>query len=345
MTPPGLSERYACQLKLPIWGGPEGQARLRRARVAIVGVGATGSAIAEALTRAGVGRLRLIDRDVLEASNLQRQVLYDEDDLASGLPKAELARRRLTRVNTEVELEAAVSDLHAGNVRALLGDADLVLDGTDNFATRFVINDACASLGLPWVYAGVVGTEVHGFPVVPGGPCFRCYLPEPPPPGTTETCQSAGVLGPAVLVAAGLAASEGLKLLVAGVEGAAAGLFMMDVWSRDARRVKLSRDPDCPTCAGRFEFLEVPREASAELCGQDAVALRSPGEAGLDLPRLAERLAGLGALEVSNAFLLRFAPSDRPELRLTLFRDGRGLVKGTQDPGVARGLYARYVGV
>lgn len=336
-------ERYACQLKLPIWGGAEGQAKLKAATVAIVGVGATGCAIAETLVRAGVGKVRLIDRDVLEASNLQRQILYDEEDLASGLPKAELARRRLARVNAEVELEAAVADLHAGNVRALLGDADLVLDGTDNFGTRFVINDACASLGKPWVYAGVVGTEVHGFPIVPGGPCFRCYLPEPPPPGTTETCQSAGVLGPAVLVCSGLAASEGLKLLLGGTP--AAGLFMIDVWGRDARRVRFAQDPDCLTCGGTYEFLEAPREASAELCGQDAVALRSPGEHGLDLERLAGVLEGHGELETQNAFLLRFVPSDRPELRLTLFKDGRALVKGTQDPGLARGLYAKFVGV
>ena len=255
-----------------------------------------------------------------------------------------MARRRLSRVNSEVTLEARVADLHAGNVRALLGDADLVLDGTDNFRTRFVINDACASLAKPWVYAGVVGTEVHGFPIVPGGPCFRCYLPEPPPPGTTETCQSAGVLGPAVLVCAGLAASEGLKLLLSGPEQATQGLFMIDVWRRESRRLKLPKDPDCPTCAGRYDFLAAPREASAELCGQDAIALRSPGEEALDLVRLAETLEGHGTLEVRNAFLLRFAASDSPDLRLTVFCDGRALVKGTQDAGVARGLYAKYVG-
>jgi molybdopterin/thiamine biosynthesis adenylyltransferase len=312
--------------------------------VAIVGVGATGSVLAETLARAGVGHLRLIDRDVLEASNLQRQFLYDEDDLASGLPKAELARRRLSRINTEIEVEAHVADLHAGNVRALLDGVSLVLDGTDNFLTRFVINDACASQGVAWVYAGVVGTEVHGFPVLPGEACFRCYLGDPPPPGTTETCQTAGVIGPAVLVAAGLAASEALKLLVTGTEKAARGLLLMDVWTRECRVVKIPPDPDCPTCAGRYEFLQAPREAHAELCGQDAVALRSPATVELDLEALAGRLESLGELHSRNRFLLRFAPSDAPLLTLTVFRDGRALVKGTQDPGVARSTYAKYVG-
>ena len=338
--------RYACQIKLPAWGGPEGQARLRAATVVVVGVGATGSAIAEALTRAGVGALRLIDRDVLEPSNLQRQALYDEEDLASGLPKAALAERRLRRINGEVEVEARVSDLHAGNVGDLFAGADLVLDGTDNFLTRFVINDACLRAGLPWIYAGVVGTEVHGFPVLPGEACFRCYLGEPPPPGTTETCQTAGVLGPAVMVAAGYAAAEGLKLLVQGAREAARGLFLTDVWTREGRRVRISRDPDCPACAGRYEFLDAPREGHAELCGQDAVALRPPRgrAADLDLERLADKLASLGELEARNRFLLRFAPSDAPSLRLTLFNDGRALVKGTVDPGTARSAYAKYVG-
>ncbi|MGE0710974.1 MAG: ThiF family adenylyltransferase [Planctomycetota bacterium] len=336
--------RYSCQLKLPVWGGAEGQARLRAATVAVVGTGATGCAIADTLVRAGVGTLRLIDRDVLEASNLQRQVLYDEQDLQSGLPKAELARRRLAQVNAEVALEAHVTDLHAGNVRALLDGADLVLDGTDNFLTRFVINDACAQAQVPWVYAGVVGTEVHGFPVLPGEACFRCYIPSPPEPGSTETCQTGGVLGSAVLVAAGLAATEGLKLLVRGAAEAARGLLVLDVWTRDARRVRIPKDPDCPTCAGRYDFLAAPREAHAELCGQDAVALRSPTAARLDLEALAARLTELGALEARNRFLLRFTPRDAPGLTLTVFADGRALVRGTQDPGVARSTYAKYVG-
>ena len=259
--------RYACQARLPAWDGPRGQAKLAAATAVVVGVGATGSVIAEALVRAGVGHVRLIDRDVLELSNLQRQSLYDEDDLASGLPKAEAARRRLARINSEVSLDARVSDLTARNAGELLEGADVVLDGTDNFVTRFVINDACARAGVPWVYAGVVGTTVHGFPIVPGGACFRCYLPSPPPPGTTETCQTAGVIGPAVQIAGGLAATEGLKLLLGLVDEVASGLFVMDVWTRDARRVGLQRDPSCATCAGQYPALEADEAGGhAELC-------------------------------------------------------------------------------
>ncbi len=334
--------RYACQVRLaPL--GAAGQARLRAARAAVVGVGATGSVIAEALARAGVGRLRLIDRDVLELSNLARQVLYDERDVAAALPKAEAARRRLSQVNGEVELEARVADLDAQRAGELLAGVDLVFDGTDNFATRFLLNDACLAAGVPWIYAGVVGTSVHGFPVVPGRTaCFRCYLHAPPPPGSTETCETAGVLGAAVLVAGGLAAAEGLKLL-AGAGEPASGLFLIDVWSREGRRVALPRDPDCPACAGRYEFLEGARD-TAELCGQDAISLRAPPDTRLDLALQADRLAALGAVEAPNPFLIRFSPREPAGLQLTLFPDGRALIKGTRDPAVARTVYARYVG-
>lgn len=348
MTEPVVESRYVCQARLPVWGGAAGQAKLAESTVAVVGVGATGSGIAESLVRAGVGTTRLIDRDILELSNLQRQTLYDEEDLAAGLPKAEAARRRLSRINSAVDVEARVADLEASNVMALLEGVDLVLDGTDNFQARFLINDACASLEIPWVYAGVVGTTVHGFPIVPGHTsCFRCYLRTPPPPGSVETCQTAGVLGGAVLVASGLAAAEGIKLLL-GERDSVGGLFIIDVWARDARRVTIPRDPECPTCQGRYDFLDASRGTGpgghAELCGQDAVALRVPA-ATLDLERLAARLQPLGELTVRNAFLLRFCPRESPELLMTVFQDGRALVKGTVDPATARGAYAKYVGV
>lgn len=351
VTLPSGLERYACQLRLRGLGGAEAQRRLARATCAVVGVGATGGAIAEALARAGVGRLRVIDRDVVELSNLQRQLLFDEQDAREHLPKAEAARRRLARVNSDVRIEARVADLDGRNALALLEGADLVLDGTDNFAARFVVNDACASLGVPWIYTGVVGTTVHGMPIVPGRTaCFRCYLGAPPPPGAAATCETEGVLGPTVLVGAGFAAAEALKLLAAGREAApgaesgptlAEGLLVVDVWTRASRRIRVPRDPGCPTCAGRRDFLGAASDAE-ELCGQDAVLLR--GAPPVDLGDLAARLGGLGQVGPVNSFLLRFAPREPAGAALTVFADGRALVRGTRDLAAARGLYARYIG-
>lgn len=345
MTLDPRDQRYASQIRLSAIGAA-GQARLRAGRAVVIGVGATGSAIAEALVRAGVGHVRVVDRDVLELGNLHRQVLYDEDDLAAGEPKAEAARRRLARMNREVEVEAVVADLQPSNARALVRDAHVVLDGTDTFLTRLVLNDACLEAGTPWVYAGVVGTAVHGFPILPGQPpCFRCYVGEVPAPGTVETCETAGVLGSAVLVASGLAATEGLKLLLGHQAQAAHGLLVLDAWTRESRLLGLSPDPDCPACAGRYELLAGPGGESASLCGRDAVALRAPAaDQVVDLEGLAARLAPLGALPTRNRFLVRFAPSEAPELSLTVFRDGRAIVQGTRDLAAARGLYARYVG-
>ncbi|RMG06436.1 MAG: thiazole biosynthesis adenylyltransferase ThiF [Planctomycetota bacterium] len=336
-------ERYAAQTRLPFLGRPE-QERLAAATAVVLGVGATGSVVADALVRAGVGTVRLVDRDVVELGNLHRQVLYDERDVREGLPKAEAARRRLAAVNGSVRVEARVADFVPGNALALLEGADVVLDGTDTFAARFLLNDACAALGVPWVYAGVVGTAVHGFPVVWGQTaCFRCYLPEPPPPGSTATCERSGVLGPAVLVAGGFAASEGLKLLLGQGERAAEGLWVVDVWTREARRVGLPRDPACPTCRGRHDFL-AGEALPARLCGQRAVALPAPAGARLDLERLADDLAARGRVELRNSFLLRFVPADAPEQQLTVFVDGRAIVKGTDEVSLARSLYAKFVG-
>lgn len=336
--------RYAAQTRLPALGAG-GQERLRLARAVVVGVGATGCGIAEVLVRAGVGRVSVIDRDVIELGNLHRQVLYDEAAVASGLPKAEAARERLKAINSDVEVTAHVADLHSGNVVSLLKGADVVFDGTDNFGARFLINDACVSLGIPWIYAGVVGTTVHGFPVVPGKtPCFRCYLDAVPPPGSTQTCDTAGVLGSSVMVAAGIAATEGLKILVGRTGELAEGLFVFDTWTREGRVLGLSKRPDCPTCAGTYEHLDGGERPPARLCGRDAVAVPAPGDAKLDLDALAERLDGLGQVTAKNAFLLRFEPSDSIGLTLTVFRDGRGLVSGTTEVSAARGLYSRYVG-
>lgn len=341
-----MSERYAVQARVGVLGAA-GDRRLRGAACAVVGVGATGGAVADQLARAGVGRLRLIDRDVVELSNLHRQVLFDEQDVRDGLPKAEAARRRLARVNSEVRLEGVVADLHGANAERLLDGVDVVVDGTDTFAARLVINDACAALGRPWVHTGVVGTRVQALTIRPGSACLRCYLGGAPAPGSVATCETEGVLGPTVLVAAGLAATAALELLARDPAAAPppgpARLTLLDAWTRAARTVDVPRDPDCPTCAGDHRALLGAAPApTEELCGRDAVIVR--GGAPVALPGLASRLARAGRVAALNEFLLRFEPDEPPRTSVTLFADGRALVRGARDAAAARTLVARYVG-
>jgi len=324
--------------------GERGQAALAEARVAIVGLGALGAASADILARAGVGALRLIDRDVLELTNLQRQVLYDERDLEAGLPKAQAALRRLGDVNSEISLEAHAVDLVPANARGLLGDVDLVIDGTDNFETRLLINDVCLAQGLPWVYCGVIGASVHSFNIRPGQPpCFRCYLGEVPPPGSVETCDTAGVLGPTVLVGVGLATMEALKMLAGQAESCARGLRVLDLWSGSFRSFELASDPGCRACQGHYDFLAGAAAPAARLCGRNAVQLAPRDGQRVDLRSLAKRLSPLGTV-TANPFLLRFEPSEWPEGELTVFPDGRIIIKGTEDFARARVLGARYLG-
>ena len=333
--------RYDRQTRLPQIGR-DGQESLRRAKVAVIGMGALGSHGADLLARAGVGGLILIDRDLVEWSNLQRQSLYTEQDATAGRPKVEAAAERLAAVNHEVALEVQLADLSARNAPALLAGASLLFDGTDNFATRYLLNDWAVAHDVPYVYAGVVATYGLVGTIVPGGPCLRCTYPEPPEAAHTPTCQSAGVFGPAVAVVAGLAAGEALKL-AAGRGGAATpGYRYVDLWTGEQRALKSRRDPDCPACAGRrFEWLEGARGApqAQALCGGGAVQI--PAAAAPDLPALQRKLEGtVEALELRPRYL-RFRERG---LELTLFADGRVLVRGTEDPAAARALHARTVG-
>lgn len=340
MAEPG---RYARQ-QLYAGVGADGQEAIAGATALIVGLGALGSAAADVLARAGVGTLRIVDRDILELTNLQRQVLYSEDDLASGLPKAEAARRRLGAVNSEIRIEAEVLDLGPDSITRLVAGATVVVDGTDNFETRLLINDACLKLGVPWVYTGVIGATIHSFPVVPGdGPCFRCYLGEAPAPGSVETCDTAGVLGPAVLTAVGLGSAEALKVLAGRRDALVRGLRIVDLWSGRMSQFSLAVDPDCPACAGRYDYLEGARAIEpARLCGRNAIQLPGTGRP-LELESLASSLAAHGEVK-ANRFLLRFQPADWPEGELTVFRDGRRIVKGTEEVGRARSISAKYLG-
>lgn len=339
--------RYDRQMRIPAIG-VTGQKRIKYSQVTIIGVGALGSAAADMLVRAGIGHVRLVDRDYVELNNLQRQVLFDEHDIAQNLPKAEAAARKLRKINSACEVEPLVADANAGNIAELIGNADLLLDGTDNLATRYLLNDIALKLDIPWVYAACVATEARVLPIIPHETaCLRCVFPEPPPVGSLETCDTAGILAPAVQVAAALQVAEALKLLTGNVDALIRKLVAVDVWTgvRQALDVQSAfAAGDCPAChGGRYDFLaQVPGAGVTTLCGRDAVQLfpAAPPERPLDFQRLATRI-GASSRPAFNAFLLRFH-ADRCDV--TVFPDGRAIIKGTTEPAVARKIYDKYIG-
>ena len=307
----------------------------------IVGCGALGTVQATLLARAGVGTLRLIDRDYVEESNLQRQVLYTESDALAGLPKAEAARRHLLEANSDVTIEALVADLNPADVEELLGGADVVLDGTDNFETRLLINDYAVRDNMPWIYGAAVGSYGIAMPILPGdSACFRCVYPEPPS-GVQPTCETAGVLGPVTSLIASIQAMEALKILAGRAGSVRRKIFRADLWNGPIRESAMpERDPSCPACAKQeFVHLEGARRAPVSLCGRNAVQIHERARP-LNLSDLALRLQGLGTVR-SNQFALRFQDGEH---EVTVFPDGRAIIKGTTDVGVARSIYSRYVG-
>lgn len=323
--------------------GREGQEKIRRSRVLVVGCGALGSALAETMARAGVGALTLVDRDFVEASNLQRQSLFDEEDASLARPKAIAAEARLRRLNSEVTVRGIVADLDAALADRLVREADLVLDGTDNFETRYVLNDVCVRAGVPWVYGACVAAHGAALAVRPGRtPCLRCVLGERPAAGSGETCETSGVVAPIVQVVAGVQAAEALKLLAGRETALVDGLVTVDLWAGTFDVAAFGgRAPWCPSCAqGRFDYAEAPPAGAAVLCGRDAVQLRADGVP-IDVLRLAARLRAAGEV-VANEHLVRFRSSDAD---LVVFADGRAIVKGTADAARARAVLARYVGV
>ncbi len=338
-----MQERYSRQIRFaPV--GERGQERIGRAAAAIVGCGALGSVQAEILARAGVGRLRLIDRDFVELSNLQRQFLFEESDAGEGLPKAIAAARRLARINPEIAIEPVVADLTGANAVELLDGMDVVLDGTDNFETRYLLNDVAFSGNVAmraWIYGAAVGSYGLKFAIIPGRTaCFRCIYPDPPA-GAQPTCETAGVLAPVTAAIAALQSADALKIMASGVESVTARLTTVDVWSGEIRQVDApARDPDCPCCARHeFSYLDGARRVPISLCGRNAVQIHER-ERPVDLRDLAARLKQLAPVR-ANEFALRV---EIDAYELTIFPDGRAIIKGTSDTGVARSLYARYVG-
>jgi adenylyltransferase/sulfurtransferase len=321
--------------------GAEGQQRLSAARVAIIGCGALGTLQAGALARAGVGYLRIIDRDYVELVNLQRQWLFDEKDAADALPKAAAAARYLAKVNSQVEIAPVVADLNPSNVLDLLEGMDLLLDGTDNFETRYLINDFSVRESVPWIYGAAVASYGLTMPIIPGRTaCLRCIYPEPPA-GAQPTCETAGVLNAITSAVASLQVGDALKILAGKADELAARITTIDVWSgRIHQAAQPGPSPDCPACARReFPHLEGRHRAPVSLCGRNAVQIHER-EKPLDLEELKKQLSPLGAVR-SNEFALRFFLDP---YELTIFPDGRAIVKGTTDVGVARSLYSRFVG-
>jgi adenylyltransferase/sulfurtransferase len=338
-------ERYSRQMRF--YGiGAEGQQRLLDSHVTLCGCGALGTVLANALVRGGVGHLRLVDRDFIETSNLQRQVLFDEHDVAENLPKAEAAARKLGSINSGVHVEPVVTDIDRTNILDLVADADLVLDGTDNFEIRYLINDAAVKLGKPWVYGGCIGSHGQTMTILPGEtPCLRCVFEAAPAPGEAGTCETAGVLAPIVNIVASFQAAEAFKILAGRREQINRDLIYVDVWENTLRRIKVAPllgKVDCPCCRRRrFEWLEGEHGAhTTSLCGRNAVQVAHRSATRLNFEDLARHLETLG--EVSyNRFLLKFRAEGH---EFTVFPDGRAIIKGTSEVDRARTLYAKYIG-
>ena len=337
-------DRYRRQVRFaPL--GEAGQRKLGKGRVLVCGCGALGCVVADALVRSGVGFLRLVDRDFVDLDNLHRQVLFEESDAQAQLPKAVAAARRLGRVNSEVSIEPIVADVDAANIRQLADDVDVIVDGTDNFETRYLINDYAVASDKPWLFGGCVGAEGQALAIVPGEtPCFACIMPEPPPAAAQPTCESAGVLNPIVNVVASLQAIETLKLLSGNRKQMNPAMVFVDLWQNQIRTINVSasRAADCTTCGRReFPWLDGSRgSAITRLCGRNSVQLSAASAEAMDLAALEKKLGEVGRV-TTNGFLVRLEVDD---YQLTIFADGRTIVSGTDDPAVARTVHAKYVG-
>jgi molybdopterin-synthase adenylyltransferase len=338
-------DRYSRQTIFP-GIGPEGQRRLGAGFAVVIGCGALGTIISSALVRAGVGRVRVIDRDFIEYHNLQRQVLFTERDIGENLPKATAAERHLREANSAVEVEGVVADFSRTNAESLVEGADVIVDGLDNFETRFLVNDVALKRGIPWVYGGAIGSWGMTAVFLAGGrPCFRCVV-NSPPTGGTLTCDTAGVVNAAPWIVGSLEAAEALKILIGEEQVAPVShdLVVLDLWIRSFEMLPLAglAAADCPACNGTYEFLQGrPRTRVTTLCGQNAVQIWNMAAVGLPLAQVRERLSILGPVEGSEQ-MVRFSVGEQ---ELVIFYDGRTIVRGTRDEKLARALYAKYVGM
>ena len=338
-----MNDRYSRQILFP-GIGKAGQEKLGASRITIIGCGALGASHAEMFARAGVGRLKIIDRDFVEFTNLQRQTLFKESDAIERLPKAIAAQIRIAEINSEVEVEAIVADVNRSNIQWMISDADVILDGTDNFQVRYLLNDACVKLGKTWIYGAAVSSYGTTMTIIPGETaCLRCIFEEMPDAGSSPTCDTAGVIMPIIATVSAVQVSEALKLIVGDRDALHGSLMQFDVWQNDWRKIKLAKpNPDCRTCGDRvFDFLDAESpEFAAVLCGRDAVQISPPNSTSFDLSAFRSKIAGLSDVK-QNDYLVRFSIDGN---EITIFRDGRAIIKGTDDMSKARSLYARYVG-
>jgi adenylyltransferase/sulfurtransferase len=328
--------------------GKVGAERIKSARVAVIGLGALGTVTASQLARAGVGFLKIIDRDCVESSNLQRQALYTERDAEKQMPKAVAARDRLAAINSEIKVEAVIADVNAINIESLVCDVGIVLDGTDNFEARFLINEICHKLEKPWIYAGALGASGATMNVLPdGGPCFRCLFPEMPAPGSHPTCGTAGVLAMATSVAASIESAEALKILT-GSPSVSRLLLTFDLWNGVFERFEIMRDPDCAVCGKRtYETLARGAKHGDEdwsvtpLCTEGTYQVSPWRRAQIDIAGMATKLGKIGAVS-HNGYLLRF---DNEDVSFSLFCDGRTVIRGVRDESAAKSVFAEYIGL
>ncbi|OWK37990.1 ThiF family adenylyltransferase [Fimbriiglobus ruber] len=343
-------DRYSRQMRVP-GIGKAGQERIMKSRVTLCGVGALGTVLANTLVRAGVGFVRVVDRDFVEPSNLQRQVLFDEADVTGNLPKSEAAATKLRQINSSVQIESVVADINRTNIESLCEGADLILDGTDNFEVRYLINDVAIKHNKPWVYGGAVGSEGMTMTILPGEtPCLQCVFEKSPGPGEVGTCETAGVLAPIVTIIASFQSAEALKILAGKKDAVNRELFMLNIWENTSRRVKIAplkgRKGQCPCCAKRqFEWLEGEHGTqTTSLCGRNAVQVTQKRASKLDFADLSRQLEASGPV-TANKFLLKFNVTEGDEpYEFTVFPDGRAIIKGTSDSDRARTLYAKYIG-
>ncbi len=336
-----MIDRYSRQVIFP-GIGEEGQKKLGNSYIVSIGCGALGTVFATSLVRAGVGKVRIVDRDFIEYHNLQRQVIFTEEDIKDELPKAIAAERHLKKVNSSVEVEGIVADVNYANIERLVKGADLVLDGLDNLETRLLINDVSLKHKIPWIYGGAISSYGMTMNIIPGETaCFRCFQVSPVSNGLALTCDTAGVIGPAPFIIGSLQAVEAMKILV-GAKEINRDLIIIDVWRDEFNHFKISSHKNCPACHGEYEFLEARfGTRTTSLCGQNAVQISNPEAGEVSFKRLAAHLGHLGEVNY-NDFMLRFRVNSH---EMVVFPDGRAIVKNTNDEALARGLYAKYIGM
>lgn len=334
-------ERYAKQILFDRIG-KKGQEKLSRAKVVIIGCGALGTVIANNLTRSGVGYIRIVDRDYIELSNLQRQILFDEEDIDRNLPKVIAAEYKLKKINSSIVIESIIKDVNSTNILSICSGMDLILDATDNLNIRYLINDASIKLGIPWIYGAVIGSTGMTHTILPGEtPCLRCIMPDIPPSGAADTCDLVGVLNSVVNIIASFQSTEATKLLTGNKDDLVKELRFIDIWNNDFEVIEVKKKTDCPVCGeNEFEFLNRESKDAVFLCGKDSVQV-NPMNKEISTENIIARLETTGIKTKRNDFFIKFEVED---IQFTLFYDGRAILKNISDTTRAKILYGRYVG-